>query len=273
MVKAKQIDLVQIMRIIATVLVAGAALVWMAQAPAIAQNTTQNADIWQVTEAEGRVWINHGDEGWRALGQGARLAPGDRIETGMNGHIKLSQPGKSLTVWPNSRFRLPAPGHIGPTAHIMHTLGTLQFSISGRDRQAFKVRTPYLTAASSNTAFTISVDVKRASLHVTGGALQVTSTLSGETAVLKSGYSTFVDRSDGGRMEPVSAGMRNKLDFGSAPKTGPKFDRTPVRQNRTPPHPQAKGGEALAQLVFDALNKSVHAKFAGLLPTAKRPIN
>lgn len=253
--KARAINADRPLRIAFAFLVAAAAIVWAAQSAAVAASPS-----WQVSEIEGRAWINHGDDGWRALKPGERLAPGDRVETGMNGHIVLSRQKDLLTVWANSRFRLPTPDQLGPAAHVMQTLGTLQFLIATRTEDVFRVRTPFLAAAtpaSAGSEFTVYVDNGKTALRVSGGALEAISTLSGESATLNSGGSATVEPRTGGRMDLTNGGGRK---FPAAQPAAPV--QSPAEHERVAPGESEDGKARLARRIHDSLHAGAIGKLA-----------
>lgn len=251
-----------IQRVGGSMLLLAAAVAWMAHGAVQAGN----ADPWQVTEIEGRAWINHDDEGWRALKTGATLGAGDRAETGMNGRIVLARPGDSVAVSPNSRFRIPGPRYMGPKAHIVQTLGTLRFTIARRVRDAFKVRTPLLAASTKGTAFTLTVGDGKSSLRVAEGAVRAISTLSGETVILRSGSSaTFDPATDGGQYPVKRTGAA-----GAADTPAPAAEK-PAEIIRTAPR---RPGPSYAQIVRrcePALFAGAAVKLAGFDPGAGDP--
>ncbi len=266
MSRAEPIDVAKLFRVFFFCLVAAAAIAFTVQSAALAGNAGVSADRWQVTEISGRAWINHGDTGWQALTPGTGLVPGDRVETGMKGHILLSRRGDLLTAWSNSRFRLPGLEYVGPAAHIMQTLGTLQFRIAARDGAPFRVRTPYLATASNGTAFTISVHSGGTALRVTDGAIQVISTLNGDSAILQSGAGATVSPGAGGRMSLNGEGSPVPVERAGGGHT-PAPALKPARRDRTTPDRPANGKAEFARRIKDSLYLGARIKLA-TLPTA-----
>ncbi len=257
MVQVNRIPAPPIRHVVGTMLLVAAAVASMAQSAVQAGN----ADPWQVTEVEGRAWINHDDEGWRALKTGATLGAGDRAETGMNGRIVLARQGDSMAVSPNSRFRVPGAKHMGPKAHIVQTLGTLRFTITRRVRDAFKVRTPFLAASTKGTAFTVTVGDGKSSLSVAEGAVRAISTLSGESVILQSGSSaTFDPATEGGQYPVKRTGNAGAADRPAPPAVKPR------EKIRTAPR---RWGQSYAEVVRrceQALFAGVAVKLAGFDP-------
>lgn len=151
-------------------------------------------NLWTVTGVSGKARVLTGGTAWTALGKGMVLQPGNRVETGRDGRISLTRPGDSLAVSPNSRFEIPAAGKTGTVAHLKQALGTLLFKITTRPENPFNVQTPYLTAVIKGTTFTVSVDQASAALHVAEGAVEVTSSLSGQTVMVNPGQTAISRR-------------------------------------------------------------------------------
>ena len=260
MIQVETIPVAPILRVVGTLLIA-AAVAWMA--PGAVQ--AGNADPWQVIEIEGRAWINHDGEGWRALKTGATLHAGDRAETGMNGRIVLTRPGDSLRVSPNSRFRIPGPKHMGPKAHIVQTLGTLRFTIAKRLRDAFKVRTPFLAASTRGTAFTVFVGDGKSSLSVAEGVVRAISTLNGESVILRSGASaTFDSTADDGRYPVRRTGGADADDRPATPAVKPAVK--PANEIRTAPRRPGPSYAAFTRRCEPALFAGAAVKLAGFDP-------
>lgn len=267
MIQVKRVPALLNPRVMVAIVVTAAAVAWMAQNSVLAGN----ADPWQVTGVEGRAWVNHDDAGWRALKPGAVLKAGDRAETGMNGRIELSRPGDSMMVAPNSRFRLPAANQMGPAAQIMQSLGTLRFRIAARERQEFKVRTPYLTAATRGTDFTVTVGAEISSLSVAEGMVRAVSTLSGESVVLRSGASAMVDPATGGRMRYSDDGRFPVKSTGNSapPKLPVKPVVKPVQPEDRTPAPSS-GKTEIVRWIEQSIFDGVAVKLAGFDPGAGR---
>lgn len=154
-------------------------------------------NLWTVTGVSGKARVLTGGTAWMELGKGMLLQPGNRVETGRDGRISLVRPGDSLTVSPNSRFEIPTAGKTGTVAHLKQALGTLLFKITTRPENPFNVKTPYLTAVIKGTTFTVSVDRARAALHVAEGAVEVTSSISGQTVLVNPGQTAISHRGAG----------------------------------------------------------------------------
>ncbi len=220
MVRIRQSSAILLRRIVVVAVLIAAIAAWPGHSTAVAGN----ADLWKVDTVEGTAWVKRSRAGWRPLAAGAELGPGSRVKTGKDGRIVISRPGDTVSVSPNSRFGIPAPAKKGPVTHIMQNLGTLLFKIKTRPQNPFNVRTPYLAAIIRGTTFTVSVDDSNAALHVATGAVEVTSILSGETALVRPGETATIDARTGGRMKLIGANGR-KPGKKTSNKTGAK-DKT-----------------------------------------------
>jgi hypothetical protein len=271
MVRVRRIPEHPIRTLVFTLVVAVAAG-WTGHNPARAANPAQ----WEVAAVTGKVWINHAGAGWRGLKQGATLKPGTRVETGMDGKIVLTRAGASVSAAHNSRFRIPALLDVGPPANVMQTLGTLTFSIKpgtigtgtiksgtigtgGQD--PFYVQTPYLTAISRGTAFTVSVADRNTTLHVTSGAVRAVSMVSAESSLVRSGETAAVDLRSGGRITLSGAGRwtPGRGTENAAPGAVPATPAVKLRATDA----AAPGRAAYARRIADLLFDSVADKLAG----------
>ena len=206
-----------------TMLVAGVAG-WTNQNTALAGNT----DPWTVSEVNGKVWVDHDGTGWQALKTGTVIKRGSRVKTGMGGRAVLKRPGDSIASSPNSRFRIPTSDEKGAVAHFVQTLGTLLFKLKSRPDDPFNVRTPYLAAVVKGTTFTVTVDAEGAALHVSSGAVEVTSVLDGVIALIRSGQTAAVSATPGTNMRVLGAGRAG------SPRRSPDNDTGKTTKEQKP---------------------------------------
>ncbi len=206
-----------------TMLVAGVAG-WTNQNTALAGNT----DPWTVSEVNGKVWVDHDGTGWQALKTGTVIKRGSRVKTGMGGRAVLKRPGDSIASSPNSRFRIPTSDEKGAVAHFVQTLGTLLFKLKSRPQDPFNVRTPYLAAVVKGTTFTVTVDAEGAALHVSSGAVEVTSVLDGVIALIRSGQTAAVSATPGTNMRVLGAGRAG------SPRRSPDNDTGKTTKEQKP---------------------------------------
>ena len=206
-----------------TMLVAGVAG-WTNQNTALAGNT----DPWTVSEVNGKVWVDHDGTGWQALKTGTVIKRGSRVKTGMGGRAVLKRPGDSIASSPNSRFRIPTSDEKGVVAHFVQTLGTLLFKLKSRPDDPFNVRTPYLAAVVKGTTFTVTVDAEGAALHVSSGAVEVTSVLDGVIALIRSGQTAAVSATPGTNMRVLGAGRAG------SPRRSPDNDTGKTTKEQKP---------------------------------------
>ena len=183
---------------------------------------------WTVSEVNGKVWVDHDGTGWQALKTGTVLKRGSRVKTGMGGRAVLKRPGDSIASSPNSRFRIPTSDEKGAVAHFVQTLGTLLFKLKSRPQDPFNVRTPYLAAVVKGTTFTVTVDAEGAALHVSSGAVEVTSVLDGVNALIRAGQTAAVSATPGTGMRVLGAGKAG------SPRRSPNKDTGKTTKEQKP---------------------------------------
>ena len=173
----------------------------------LAVSGTARADerTWTVKEVTGTARIQHGGAGWAALKVGDSVQPGSKVETTADARLALARPGDSIDVAGNSRFEVPSavdPKAKAP-AHILQTVGTLLFKITTRPDHPFGVKTPYLAAVIKGTVFTVSVKGSESELHVTKGAVEVTSVITNQVVMVRPGMTAAIDGAKGGQMQVI----------------------------------------------------------------------
>lgn len=184
-------------------------------------NARADERVWTIKEVAGVARIQRNGEGWRTLKVGDAIRPGNRAETAADGRLVLVRPGDSIAVAANSRFEVPAGGGgaKGVRPHIVQTMGTLLFRITTRPERPFGVKTPYLAAVIKGTTFTVSVDGPRSALHVSHGAVEVTSVLTGQVAMVRPGMTAAIDGGRGGALQ-VIGGRRSDAGGGQDRASG-----------------------------------------------------
>jgi len=161
---------------------------------------------WRVSDIKGSASVSVDGTNWTTLKRGDRVEPGTAVKTGADGRLIMVRTGDSLDVAPDSHFDIPAKGQAGaknPATHIMQKMGTILFKITTRPDNPFTVKTPYLAAVIKGTTFTVSVDRNDAALHVSKGAVQVSSILGGQTVLVRPGQTAAIGASNGGRMRLI----------------------------------------------------------------------
>jgi hypothetical protein len=205
------------MTLVAAAAVAATTL-WSAMGVARADERT-----WSVKQVTGAARLHHNGDGWRALRVGDIIKPGSRVETNDGGRLVLVRPGDSIEVAPNSRFDVPfknEPNPKGVKSHVIQTMGTLLFKITTRPENPFGVKTPYLAAVIKGTTFTVSVDGPRSALHVSHGAVEVSSVLTGQTVMVRPGMTAAIDGARGGAMQVLGQRRGDAGAAGGAAKSG-----------------------------------------------------
>ncbi len=187
------------------VLAFAAAIVMVGTIPAQADG----ADRWKVLEARG-VEVKKPGASWAALEKGAVVPRGSAIRTGAKGKLVLDSTGDSVTMSPNSRMAIPA----GPTGtgavNVKQSFGTLLFRIVKRPADRFRVSTPYLAAVIKGTTFSVTVNDVGAALHVSTGAVQVTSLLSRKVVLVRPGQTAAVSSTRGTPMKLTGGNPKKK---------------------------------------------------------------
>ncbi len=89
-------------RRIARIGLTGAILTGMYAGTALANG----AKIWTVVKSSGPAQVQRDGGNWTALKPGQRVAPGNRIRTGLNGSIEMNQNGDLMTVSPKSQAQI-----------------------------------------------------------------------------------------------------------------------------------------------------------------------
>ncbi|MEX2453913.1 MAG: FecR domain-containing protein, partial [Rhodospirillaceae bacterium] len=132
------------------------------------------------------------------------LAAGSELRTAAAGRAVVTQGGDVVEASPNSAATFPRR-ESSSTPSVLQNAGTLVYKIVTRPADRFNVRTPYLTAVIKGTVFSVTVDSDGGALHVTRGAVEVTSQLTGEVAMVNPGQTAAVSSRPGMRMQMLGA--------------------------------------------------------------------
>jgi hypothetical protein len=146
----------------------------------------QDGPEWIVTEISGDVH-EQGITSTSSLARGSVLETGRTIETGPDSRLVLMHGKDLVTVSPNSEFRIPPSADPGERINFIQTLGTILYRVEHRPARGFEVDTPALAAVVKGTVFTVTAGKSADSVHVAGGAVQVTSLTSHQVALLRPG--------------------------------------------------------------------------------------
>jgi len=197
-------------------LIAAALLAMATMTASTANVMAADGSDWRVSDIKGNAQVKTGDA-WRTLKRGDMVEPGSQVKTGAAGRLILVRPGDSLDVAPDSEFKVPKAADASkdrPATHISQSRGTILFKITTRPENPFTVETPYLAAVIKGTTFTVSVERDDAALHVSKGAVQVASVLTGQTVLVGPGQTAAVNARNGGAMRLIGF---QKSDAGGAP--------------------------------------------------------
>lgn len=199
---------------------------------------------WRVSDIQGAARLRQGTQPWRPLKRGQKIPPESQIETGRSGRLLLVRTGDSIAVAPNSRFAMPKEAdrpstRAHPMTYIAEKAGTLLFKIATRPDRPFGVKTPFLAAVIEGTTVAVSVESDSAALHVSRGAVKVSSLLSGQSVLVQPGQTAAVGLANGGRLRMIG---------GFQPKAGHSKAANNVTKgplNATSPGLAAKGAKAV----------------------------
>lgn len=155
---------------------------------------------WNMKSVTGNVQVKAPSGNWKPVRAGIKIVPGSRIKTDTAARAVLTLNGDVVEAAPNSEASFPKrTGKTMPS--VDQTKGTLIYKIVTRPSSRFNVKTPYLTAVIKGTVFSVTVNDKGGALHVTRGAVEVTSRLTGEIAMVRPGHTATVAATPGVRMK------------------------------------------------------------------------
>jgi len=132
------------------------------------------AAAWRVSKSSGNVWLMTTGAQHASLGARVQLKPGDSIRTGSNGRVLLERGKESILITPNSALTIPATQTDPASTTIIQQSGSIQLQVEKRNVRNFEVETPFLVAAVKGTEFTVTVNKLDASVQVSGGSVEVT---------------------------------------------------------------------------------------------------
>ena len=181
---------------------------------------------WVATQASGSVSESGADGHWQSVVAGSTLTDGAHVKTGPDGKLVLSHRQDTVTASPNSEFELPRDGEAGVGPSVLETLGTLLFRIEHTPQRRFEVDAPYLAAVVKGTVFTVSVGADGNAVHVAEGAVEVTTRLGKEVALIRPGQTAVVSPS--GRDMSIMGGQGR----GETPRRSESDDRGGQREAR-----------------------------------------
>jgi hypothetical protein len=170
-------------RLLCALGIVGVASLFAPTQPALAQDGPE----WIVTEISGDVHAQSASGMSPSLARGSVLEAGRTIETGPGARLVLMHGKDLVTVSPNSEFRIPPSADPGERINFIQTLGTILYRVEHRPARGFEVDTPALAAVVKGTVFTVTAGKTADSVHVAGGAVQVTSLTSHQVALVHPG--------------------------------------------------------------------------------------
>jgi hypothetical protein len=207
--------------------------------------TTQPAVVGKATMVIGQARLISPDGDAKALGRGADVREGDRIETGAGGHVHLKfVDGGRISVRPASRLQIENYSHTDQQPALTAIRFKLDEgvvrSITGswgeaaRDR--FRLNTPLAAIGVKGTDFSVSADARQTLASVYSGAIVLTPMAEGCSATLGpcvTGSERLLSEAMKGQMlavngqqitpqvvalsEPSSNGQRNNTSAATSP--------------------------------------------------------
>ena len=146
------------------------------------------------------------------------LNSGARLRTGSDAEVVLSNGHDTLTLAPDSRLEIPAPGAAPGLTQVIQTRGTINYDIESRifpgmkeDRPSlkkvlfstqrirgrFEVVTPLLLVGVKGTNFDVNVGSGGTSVDVSEGVVEVDTPDGGDSATVVAGQSASVATGNG----------------------------------------------------------------------------
>jgi hypothetical protein len=154
------------------------------------------AKSWTLSEVSGRVTLERG-QGAEAAARGDTVRPGAVLETGPKSRAVLVRGKDFVTVAPSSRIRIPAPqAREAGLFDVLQDWGNAIFQVEKQPNPHFGVGTPYLAAVVKGTTFSITVSQEGASLQVTEGAVETSTSDGGARDLIRPGIVAMVAASD-----------------------------------------------------------------------------
>ncbi len=167
-----------------------AAAVLVPPQPASAQDAA-NAK-WIVTEISGHARERGPGSSWVPLSRGSVLIEGRTVETGPDARLVLMHDEDLVTVSPNSVFDVPHNSDPAVSIRFIQKLGTMLFRVEHLPRRRFEVDAPYLAAVVKGTVFTVNATKAADAVHVAEGAVQVSTLLTHQVALILPGEVALV---------------------------------------------------------------------------------
>ena len=171
---------------------------------AVSAASANGVKYWKMESVSGKVMIKAPKGMWKPAKAGGQIVPGSEIKTDNAARAVLSRNGDVVEAAPDSGAKFPSrTNKMMPS--VVQQKGTLIYKIVTRPSNRFNVRTPYLTAVIKGTVFSVTVNPQGGALHVTQGAVEVTSRLGGEVAMVRPGQTAAVSSKPGVGMKLLGA--------------------------------------------------------------------
>ena len=171
--------------------------------------SAQDAAKWIVTEISGHARERGPDGNWQPLARGSVLSEGRTVETGPGARLVLMHHEDLVTVSPNSAFEVPHNSDPAVSIRFIQKLGTMLFRVEHLPQRRFEVDAPHLVAVVKGTVFTVSATKSADAVHVAEGAVQVSTLLTHQVALVRPGQVAVV--SAAGRDLTILGGPKSGL--------------------------------------------------------------
>ena len=205
-------------------------LVILAASPAQAR-----APSWQISESSGRVSVETSGSS-RLAQRGLALKEGDVVSTAANSRAVIVRGREYMVISPNSRISIASPKKNGSVTQILQYLGSVVFRIEKKETPHFGVKTPYLAAVVKGTTFNVTVTGTGATVQVTEGRVEVSTSDGGASDLIVPGRIARVDANDRQLLNVIGTDERS---IRSPLPAVPENATTPQIENSSPAAPSS----------------------------------
>jgi FecR protein len=127
---------------------------------------------WRIELVDGPVQVMEEGQAFRPVVPDDVLKVGSVVTTGANSSARLTNGFQTLTMYSNSRLKIPEDRHDGIT-RVLQDLGTIVFDVDHKQRSHFQVETPLLTAVVKGTRFVVRVGLFATTVQTWEGLVEV----------------------------------------------------------------------------------------------------
>lgn len=151
-------------------------------------------EAWRIVQSAGDVRVSTEADATMDVDPRTELPEGAIVTTGQNGRAVIRRGQEQVILQPSTRLVLTraTPG----ATNILQSAGSALYRIGKKKTPHFQVDTPYLAALVKGTAFTVTVNLTRADVMVTEGAVEVSSREGSAVSLVKPGMMASVSRAE-----------------------------------------------------------------------------